>query len=305
MTLRHMKIFICVCDENNMTKAAARLHMTQPSVSLAIHEMEIYYKTVLFERLGRRLFITEAGKQLLIYVRHIVNLNKQIETTMQCYGVQCSLRVGASMTIGEAVLINLLEEMRKKNKNAEILSEIHNTKELENMLLKDELDIAMVEGRIRSEYLIVQPFMADELVFITAAHNSILEKKEISLEDAAELNFFVRESGSGTRELFEQMMQSHNKKIKIAGVYNNAEAIKKAVIADLGVSVISRRIIGPELEQGKLKVFSVSDVILKRSFNIVYHKNKYISPLLKSWIKICHDFEGAVLSSLNAKSAEK
>ncbi|MGL6017005.1 MAG: LysR family transcriptional regulator, partial [Selenomonadaceae bacterium] len=91
MTLRHLNIFLCVCDENNMTKAAGRLHMTQPSVSLAVQELEEHYQTLLFERLGRRLFITEAGRRLATYARHIVNLNQQTETAMRSFGLLCRL----------------------------------------------------------------------------------------------------------------------------------------------------------------------------------------------------------------------
>ncbi|MBU2701351.1 DNA-binding transcriptional LysR family regulator [Sporomusaceae bacterium BoRhaA] len=291
MTLRHMRIFICVCDENNMTKAAIKLHMTQPSVSLAIQELESHYKTLLFERLGHRLFITEAGQRLLIYARHIVNLNQQAEASMQSYGEHYKLRIGASVTIGESVLVDLVQYMYKINPQQEIFSEIHNTAELETMLLKDDLDMALVEGKIQSEYLIVQPFMSDELVFIISPQSSILEKDEITLSDLAELSFFVREAGSGTRDLFENTMQQHDIKIRIAGAYNNAETIKKAVIAGLGASVISRRAVSQELKQGNLASFEVKNIAFKRNFSVVYHKNKYLSPALQSMIALCHNFE--------------
>lgn len=294
MTLRHMRIFICVCDENNMTKAATKLHMTQPSVSLAIHELESHYKILLFERLGRRLFITEAGQLLLLYARHLVNLNLQAEAAMQSYGEHYKLRIGASVTIGESVLVDLVQYMYKINPQQEIFSEIHNTAELETLLLEDDLDMALVEGKIQSEYLIVQPFMSDELIFIVSPQSSILEKDEVTLSDLAELRFFVREAGSGTRELFENTMQQHDMKIRIAGAYNNAEAIKKAVIAGLGASVISRRAVSQELAQGNLASFKVKNIAFKRNFCVVYHKNKYLSPVLQSMIDLCHNFESII-----------
>lgn len=179
MTLRHLNIFLCVCDENNMTKAAARLHMTQPSVSLAVQELEEHYQTLLFERLGRRLFITEAGRRLATYARHIVNLNQQTETAMRSFGLLCRLRLGASVTIGESVLVDLLQLLQRANPQQEIFSEIHNTAELETMLLRDDLDLALIEGTIQSEYLISSPFMQDELIFI-AAPQSVLSKQKKS-----------------------------------------------------------------------------------------------------------------------------
>lgn len=226
MTLRHMHIFICVCDENNMTKAAARLHMTQPSVSLAIQELEQHYGIRLFERLGKRLFLADAGRKLLTYARHIVNLNEETERAMQDLGGISRLRIGASVTIGESVLVDLLQYVDQNNPRQEVLSEIHNTAELENMLLKDELDLALVEGEIQSEYLVTEAFMEDELVYVASA-SSIFARDGLHVEDLPQTKFFIREQGSGTRDLFEQEMKEKQLKYKVAGIYNNAEAIKK------------------------------------------------------------------------------
>ncbi|MCE5285914.1 MAG: LysR family transcriptional regulator [Pelosinus sp.] len=294
MTLRHMQIYIAVCDENNMTKAAAKLHMTQPSVSLAIRELEMHYKVLLFERLGHRLFITEAGRRLLIYARHMVSLNLQAESAMHTFENFFTIRLGASVTIGEAVLVNLLQYMSKENPKQEIFSEIHNTTELEAMLLKDELDMALVEGKIQSEYLFVEPFMVDELIFIISPSSEFLKKNEITPAELTELRFFVREAGSGTRNLFESIMNQMDIKIRIAGVYNNAETIKKAVMAGLGASVISRRAVREELAQGKLVSFAIKNIAFKRNFSIVYHKNKYISPSFQSFIEICRNLEMSI-----------
>lgn len=154
------------------------------------------------------------------------------------------------------------------------------------MLLNDSLDLALVEGEIHSEYLITKPFMNDELVFIIG-QNHPLADKEITLEDLTKLRFFVRETGSGTRELFEQVMHRHNIYYQTAGIYNSMEAIKKAVISGLGVSVISTEAIKDELKEGKLKTFTMPELVFKRQFNIVYHKNKFIPPEMQEVIDEC------------------
>ena len=238
MTLRHLRIFLAVCDENNMTRAARSLHMTQPSVSLAVQELEEHYEALLFERLGRKLFLTEAGRRLLVYARHIIHLNKQAEDEMHSFGKTSRLRLGSSVTIGEALLIDLLIYNQQTNPQQEIFSEIHNTAELEAMLLKDELDLALVEGEIHSEYLHSQPFLQDELICIVSPQNSLATKNHLKAKEIASLGFFVRESGSGTRELFEKAMKEQGYTYTVIGVYNNAETIKKAVMANLGISVI-------------------------------------------------------------------
>lgn len=290
MTLRHLRIFLRVCEEKTMTKAAVGLHMTQPAVSLAIRELEAHYNTLLFERLGHSLHLTEAGQRLLIYARHIISLDQQAESAMQSFSKTDRLRIGASVTIGESVLIDLLQHLYKLNPVQDIFSEIHNTAELESRLLKNELDLALIEGEVHSEYLIIQPFIQDELVFVVSPGSTILQKEQITLSDLPSLRFFVREAGSGTRDLFEKVMHQHGVKIHIAGIYNNSETIKKAVAADLGASVISRRAVYSELARGELASFKINDISFKRYFNIVFHKNKYMSPALKKMIALCHGF---------------
>lgn len=286
MTLRHLAIFIRVCEENGITAAAKKLHMTQPSVSQVIQELEAHYQTLLFERLGRRIFITEAGRRLLRYSRNLINLNLQTEQAMRAFNEVYHLRLGASITIGSSILINLIKHITENYPSKEIFSEIHNTSELEEMLLNDNLDLALVEGEIHSEYLITKPFMDDELVFIIGKNHPLANKK-ITYDDLAKLKFFIRETGSGTRELFEQVMHQHNVYYQTGGIYNSMEAIKKAVIAGLGVSVISTEAIKDDLDAHNLIAFTMPDLVFKRQFNIVYHKNKFIPPEMQEVIDIC------------------
>ncbi len=286
MTLRHLAIFIKVCEENGITAAAKKLHMTQPSVSQVIQELESHYQTLLFERLGRRIFITEAGRRLLRYSRNLINLNAQTEQAMRAFNEVYHLRIGASITIGSNFLIDLIQHISQNDANKEIFSEIHNTSELEEMLLNDSLDIALVEGEIHSEYLITKPFMNDELVFIIG-ENHPLANQEITAKDLTNLKFFIRETGSGTRELFEQVMHQHNIYYQTSGIYNSMEAIKKAVIRGLGVSVISTEAVKDELKSGKIKTFTIPGLVFKRQFNIVYHKNKFIPPEMQELIDTC------------------
>lgn len=292
MTLRHLTIFIFVCDEGSMTKAADKLHMAQPSVSQVISELEKHYNVRLFERLGRQLFLTVAGEKLLTYARHIVNLNNQTEEAMRRFGNTYHVRLGASVTIGECVLIDLLKELYKIYPENQITSAIHNTAVLEEMLLTDDLDIAMIEGRVQSEYLITSPFMDDELIFIAKKNHPLTKQEKINFTDLESVDFFVREEGSGTRNLFEQVMANHNIHCHIIGTYNNAETIKKAVSAGMGISVISKLAVRSELQSGELCQLKVDELVFKRKFHIVYHKNKYISEALKTIINFCQHMTG-------------
>ena len=286
MTLRHLRIFICVCEEGGMTKAAAKLLMTQPSVSQVVQELEEHYENRLFERLGRRLLLTPAGEELLRYARRQVQLDLQTESAMRAFAACHHLRIGASLTIGEVALVELLEALRTAApQELQVVSEIHNTAELEAMVLQDELDLALVEGEIRSPYLVERPFMEDELIFVDSPQHG--GKTVRTPEEAVSQRFFVREEGSGTRKLFEQEMKANDLPYIAAGVYNNAEGIKKAVAAGLGITVISRRSVERELRAGTLLRFEVPGISFKRSFRLLYHKDKYISPDLQKVMAVC------------------
>ena len=287
LTLRHLQIFICVCDALSMTKTAEKLHMTQPSVSQAIHEIEEHYKVRLFERLGRSLFITDAGNNLLTYARHLISLSNEIEAAMQKFGRQYTIRIGASVTIGECILIDLIAKLSVQYPDYQIKSEIHNTMVLEKMLLNDQLDIALVEGKVQSEYLVVKSFMDDELIFIASPQDDVFQKVSLCTTDLREMNFFVREKGSGTRNLFDQVMAAHEVQCNIIGTHNNPDTIKKAVLAQLGVSAISKFAVRHELRRGLIRQFKVEPIQFQRKFHIVYHKNKYLSQGIQNIIQLC------------------
>lgn len=287
MTLRHFSIFICVCRENGITAASRKLHITQPSVSQAIRELEEHYNILLFERLGRRLFLTAAGQRLLTYAQNIIHLNLQTEEAMHSFNATGKIRVGASITIGESLLIDVLKKVNIQYPQAEILSQIHNSAVLEEMLLNNELDLALIEGSIHSDRLQQFSFLKDELIFIASCNNQLAIKNGITPIDLQKQKFFVREAGSGTRELFEKNMQDAGIPYDIVGIYNSAETIKKAVSANLGISVISKRAVLTELHSGELISFSLPNIKFSRCFWLAYHKDKFITSLMQSFIDNC------------------
>jgi DNA-binding transcriptional LysR family regulator len=287
MTLRHLYVFLCVCDEGNMTAAAKKLYIAQPSVSQTIFELEKHYNVKLFERLGKKLFITLAGQKLLTYARHIVNLHQEAEEVMRETHENSVLRVGASVTVGTYILNHIIKEFIHCNSKVKIVSAVNNTKVIEGMLLADQLDIGLVEGKVQSEAILYTPFMEDELVLVSSVSHPFAKKEKISVTELENREFIVREEGSGTRNLFESVMTDKGIHWDIAGVYNNAESIKNAVSTGLGVSVMSRMAVQKEAERKELAIVEIEKVFFKRQFSIIYHKNKYISPVLNRFIQLC------------------
>ena len=153
MTLRHLRVFITVADLGNMTQAAKKLFVAQPSVSQTIKELENHYDTRLFERLSKKLYITEEGKQLLNYARHIVSLFDEMEQKMKQSTESSTLKIGASITVGTCVLSELYTRFLSNYPNVDIESVVDNTTVIEDMVLKSELDFGLVEGPIHANLL--------------------------------------------------------------------------------------------------------------------------------------------------------
>ena len=287
MTFRHLTIFLAVCDAHNMTKAAAALHMTQPAVSQAIADLETHYSARLFERLNRKLCITAAGKRLLTYARHIVHLHEQSEEELRRFGALYRVRLGATVTIGSGILLEILQEINRRHPDNQVVSLIQNTAVLEKLLLEDALDLALIEGETHSPDLVATPFLSDALVLFAAPQHPLATCGAIEPQALAEERFFVRETGSGSRELFEETLRRRGLSYRAAGVFNNTEAIKRAAAMNLGVGVLSERSVREELRRGTLCRLPLADMTFERQFCIVYHKNKYISPELEEILSIC------------------
>lgn len=288
MTLRHFQIFISVCDEQGMTQASQKLHISQPSISQAVKELEEHYQVRLFERLGKKLFLTPAGQELLHYARHIISLSAQTEKTLRSFSLAAPIRLGATLSIGESIFIDIITRLKKAMPEQEVYSHVHNTAALEDALLRDELDAALVEGSITSAYLTQIPFLEDELIFIISP--ALLPPEGFTREQLTELPFILREKGSGTRNLFEHVMNQHHLQCHVTGSYNNTESIRQAVAAGLGISAISSRLVAKELQEGKLASFTIPGITFRRSFRIVYHKNKYLTAGLKTFIDLCKSY---------------
>lgn len=291
MTIRHLKIFIEVVDSGKMTTAAAKLFISQPTVSQAIRELEEHYGGLLFERLSKKLYITEKGQKLLSYARNVVKQFDDMEQMMIQDNYVKKIKIAATNTVGDCILGDIINALRDINPQIEIYSYVNNTKNIEEKLLKSELDIGIVEGRVKSPDLISIPEVNDFLVLICSTKHPFSKKEIITLEDLKNESFAMREQGSGTRELFERYIQEKGIPIKIALEGNSSDSIKKAVIENQFLAVISIRLIEEEIKRGEIKVIQNADCDWDRFFSIVYHKNKVVTDEMKNLIEIVKDYK--------------
>lgn len=291
MTIRHLRIFIEVAKLGNMSKAANNLYISQPTVSQAIKELEEYYGILLFERLNNRLYITDLGKKLYYNAKKIVEDFDALEETMANINKVQEIKIGATVSIGDCILSDILKRYTDTNPNVRVRTYVGNTGCIEKKLLENELDIAIVEGKIKSPDLVVRPQLNDYLVLICNSDHPFAKKKAIKIKELVGQHFAMREEGSGTRELFEDFLKKHNIPITTVFIGNSPEAIKREVIENNCLSVISICLLEREVNDGDIHVIKIWTKEWNRHFSIVYHKDKALSDVMKSLIKIIRNYE--------------
>lgn len=281
MKFRHLRIFKCLCEEMNMTKAAKRLFISQPSVSQAIRELEENYQCRLFERLSHKLYLTESGEVLLKYAEHIIALNSELNEVMDSISKTQKIRVGATVTIGTYCIAQLIEKFTKETQGIEIITSLKNTQEIEKSILNATIDLALVEGIIDASDIIVRPYMKDELIIICHEAHRLRGKNRIRKEDLEKERFLIREEGSGSRRMFLEMLQKNHIDIQVAGEFTNNEAIKNGVMSGLGLGVVSKASISKHDQVFEL---AIKGMKMTRDFSIVYHKNKFLNKSIVEFI---------------------
>lgn len=282
MTLRHLKIFLTVCDEKTMKKAAEVLHISQPSISQAIQELEKHYNIKLFERIAKRIYLTEIGKTVQSYARYIIDSYNQMEQAIIDTSNQNIIRIGASVTCGTVLLPSIIDELRKNISDVDIRVTIDNSSNIENLINSSMLDIALIEGVVINDDLIINDFCNDELVMVVGKKHHFYHTKKISLNDLNNEAIISREQGSIERNQFDLYLNEHGIKLNYKWSSTNTEAIKQAVINNEGIAIVSKLLISEELKNHALKILNVDDIHITRKIKLIYHKNKYLTyPMLK------------------------
>ncbi|MDB8540537.1 LysR family transcriptional regulator [Turicibacter sanguinis] len=286
MSIRHLRIFIMVASLKNMSAAAEKLFITQPSVSQAIKEIEHYYGVKLFERLSKKLYLTESGEYLLRYATHIVQSFDEMETMMKNKSDNIALRIGASITVGSCLLNHILDDLEEENNKITTQIYVRNTKEIEKMLLDSELDVALVEGTVTSKDLISKPVYQDKLIMVVGKGHKFYNRDEISIEELQGEAIISREEGSGSKTIFDNILKSNQIEVDIKWSSTDTGAIKDAVLESRGLAVLSHLMVERELKKGTLHEVSLKEVSMFREIFVVYHKNKFMSKSLKCFLEI-------------------
>lgn len=292
MTVRYIKIFLEVYQQCSITRAAEALHMTQPAVTRAIQELESYYGVRLFERMNRRLLVTEAGRALYGQALHWVGLFEQMEQSLRNWDALGVLRVGSSVTIGNFLLPDLILRFREHHPGLKPRVTVCNGGDLQQALLDNQLDLALIEGEVQHPDLVAQPFSTDRLALILPPGHELVKASEIHLEDLVNCDLLMRERGSAGRSYLDSVFAVHGLKIEPVWESISTQALIRAVSKGLGVALLPRMLVRADAERGTVCVRDIAGEPLVRRNVIAWHKNKYLTSAAQDFIALCMEKEG-------------
>ncbi|MEH6550259.1 MAG: LysR family transcriptional regulator [Pseudomonadales bacterium] len=291
-SLRQLEVFLATAHHQSISQAAEQLAMSQSAASGALKELETRFNIQLFDRIGKRLQINEAGLALRPRAEELLQRAAEIENELLSQSQTGNIKVGATMTIGNYLAVPMVAEFMQIHPQSQVTLEVANTSEISRKVINFELDVGLIEGEINQAELDILPWAEDDLTVICAPGHPLskLSKKSTATKvDDLLLStpWIVREQGSGTRQAFERGMQGLLSKLEIAMELQHTEAIKRAVEANLGIACISRVAVAEAIERGSLAEVAVAHRNFHRQFYAITHKKKYLSLGIRQWLDFC------------------
>ncbi|MEW5756321.1 MAG: LysR substrate-binding domain-containing protein [Pseudomonadota bacterium] len=297
LTIRQLKIFDSVCRHMNYTRAAEELHLTQPAVSMQVKQLEDQVGIPLFEQMGRKLYLTEAGKEIQHYSRRIIELLDEADAVIDdLRGARHGLLDISVVSTANYIITPLLAIFAKRFEGVTIRLDVSNRQTLLQQLEANEKDLVIMGQPPADLDLIATPFMENALVVIAHIDHPLAQKHKIPLSRLERETFVVREKGSGTRIAMERFFAERDIFLHTGMEMTSNEAIKQAVMAGLGLGIVSIHTLGLELHTGCLAVLDIEDFPIVRQWCVVHRQGKRLSAVCQAF----KDFminEAAILSS--------
>lgn len=283
-TFRQLRVFAEVARHLSFARAAEALHLTPPAVTMQIKELEGHVGLPLFERQGRRVALTTAGEYMLVYARKVLATLKDAEDT----AARLQRLETGSLTIGllstaQYFVPALLAEFTREHTGLDVRLAIGNRHQLVQMLHNNEVDVAIM-GRPPTELNVrAEPFGAHPHVFVAPVDHPLLRIGHPTVASLLPYAFVVREHGSGTRAVFDDFFQRQRAEPHLAMELPSNEAVKQAVMAGLGLGLLSLHTLGLELEHGLIARLDVEGTPIVRAWHVVHTLAKLLSPAAEAF----------------------
>ncbi|MCZ6873241.1 MAG: selenium metabolism-associated LysR family transcriptional regulator [bacterium] len=295
LDLRQVEIFYYVAKLRSFSKAAQALRLTQPTVSGHIKSLEESLSLRLFDRLGREVRLTQAGGVLYSHAKRLLSTKSAALQALQEFqgGLQGELVIGGSSIPGQYVLPVLFGQFTRSYPGVTAILNITDTMDMVDQIVHGDLELGIVGAQVPHAQVLYHQFIDDELVLAVSKEHVWAGRHSVPLAALHTQPFIQRERGSGSRLVVEQTFKQHGfdtAMLHVIAEVASTEAIKQGIKAGLGWGIISRFALTDELRAGSLCTVPIQDVVLQRSFYIIRHKARTLSPLVQT-------FEHFLLSS--------
>jgi DNA-binding transcriptional LysR family regulator len=278
LTLRQLRVFESVARHLSFSRAAEELHLTQPAVSMQIKQLEDNVGLPLFEQLGKKIYLTDAGRELFHYSRSIAQQLQEVEEVLdQLKGLERGRLVISVVSTAKYFVPKLLARFQKIHPKISVSIYVANRENVLKHLADNEVDLAIMGRPPQNMELHAEPIMDNPLVCVAAPDHPLAKLKKVSLQRLEEENFLVREPGSGTRHAMERFFAEHGVKLNRGIEMDTNEAIKAVVGAGMGLSVISLHTCELEVETGRLVVLNVEGFPILRQWYLVHRAQKRLT----------------------------
>ena len=286
-TLRQLEIFLTIAKYENISKAAERLYMSQSAASAALQNLESSYDVKLFERLGKKLSLSDAGNTLRAEAEALLSHARNFELALQEHRETGHLRVGASFTIGNHLAVGYLAAYLGNHPSANVVLDVANTPEVVSQVLNFKVDVGMIEGEVQHKDLELIPWREDRLFVFCSPEHPLARKKTLNDQDIKEARWILREPDSGARQTFDRAMSGLIPELDVYLEFKHNEAIKKAVEAGLGIGCLSEIVLQGDFKTGDLVPLKLPGRDMSRTFYFALLKKRFRKAAVDWWIEQC------------------
>ena len=282
ITFRQLEIFNSVAKHLSYTRASEELHLSQPAVSMQVKQMENLLDAALTEKIGKKLFLTPVGQVIWDYAIHVLSSKSAMEETIASMrgSEKGHLRLAVPETANQFVTLTLAK-FRKLHPGISFELLIHNRQGLLECMKNNDADLVIMGQTPEELDLQTRSFMNNPLVIIAPVNHPLTKNKSIKLSDLADIEFVVREVGSGTRLAMQKFFSQHQAHLKTSMEMPTNEAIKQAVSAGLGLGIVSLHTLQQELALNLVEILNVKEMPNMRIWYIVHQKQKIVTPAMQ------------------------
>lgn len=284
VTVRQLQIFASAAQTLSFSRTSRELHLTQPAVSMQIRQLEYCAGLQLFERMKRRLYLTDAGQEMARYAQQILRALQDAEDSFAALrGLRGGHITVAVTSTAKYFAPKLIALFSKQHRDVEMKLTVNNREAVVEMLASNEVDLAIMGRPPREVETTATAFARHPFVIIAPPDHPLAGKKRVPLAALAAETFLVREPGSGTRSAMEQFFDDRKIAFRIGMEMSSNETIKQAVMAGMGLSFLSRHTIGLELASGGIGVIGAEGLPVMRDWYVVHRKDKRLSPAAEAF----------------------